>query len=112
MIKVSVLYPNRAGATFDMEYYCKRHMALVRQLGGAAVKGIAVDGGIGSGESPAPYLAIGHLWFDSVEAFQVAMAAHGPALLADVPNYTNIQPVIQVSRIELAEEPAAQRAAS
>jgi len=111
MVKVSVLYPNQAGATFDMHYYCNQHMALVRQLVGAAAKGLAVDGGIGSAESAAPFLAIGHLWFDSMEAFQTAMAAHGAALLADVPNYTNVKPVIQVSRIELSEEPAALRAA-
>jgi len=26
MIKVSVLYPNKAGAKFDMDYYCDSHM--------------------------------------------------------------------------------------
>jgi uncharacterized protein (TIGR02118 family) len=42
MIKVSVLYPNRAGAQFDMDYYCDRHIPLVRRLLGAALKGAAV----------------------------------------------------------------------
>ncbi|HEX5045957.1 MAG TPA: EthD family reductase, partial [Gammaproteobacteria bacterium] len=29
MIKVSVLYPQKAGARFDMDYYCDSHMPLV-----------------------------------------------------------------------------------
>lgn len=43
MIKISVLYPNSDGATFDMDYYCNTHMALVRRLLGDVLKGIAVD---------------------------------------------------------------------
>jgi uncharacterized protein (TIGR02118 family) len=107
MTKVTVMYPNREGATFDMDYYCRRHMALVRQLLGAAVKSIEVEDGIGLPGSPAPYIAIGHLTFDSVEEIQAAMASHGPALLADVPNYTNTRPVIQVSRVCMSEAGAA-----
>jgi uncharacterized protein (TIGR02118 family) len=44
---------------------------------------------------------MGHLLFDSVEAFQSALAAHGPTLLADIPNYTNTQPAFQVSEVKL-----------
>lgn len=110
MIKVSVMYPQRDGARFDIDYYCNRHMALVRQLLGTSVKGMAVDQGIGDPQQ-APYVAIGHLWFDSVEAVQAALAEHGPALMADVPNYTNVQPVIQVSEVRMAAEPSAAHAA-
>ena len=78
MIKVSVLYANRNGATFDMDYYCNRHIVLVRQLLGDAVKGLEVDQGVASSQDPAPFIAIGHLWFDSVEDFQAGLAAHGP----------------------------------
>jgi uncharacterized protein (TIGR02118 family) len=72
MIKVSVLYPNREGAKFDIAYYCNRHIPLVQRLLGSALKGASVDHGI-SGEgpgTPAPYLAMGHLLFDSVQDFQ------------------------------------------
>jgi uncharacterized protein (TIGR02118 family) len=34
MVKVSVFYPNRKGARFDIEYYCDRHMPLVQRLVG------------------------------------------------------------------------------
>lgn len=103
MIKVSVLYPNQEGGTFDMAYYCNSHIPMVRRLLGPALKGVAVEGGIGgiTPGSPAPYLAMGHLLFDSLEAFQKAFEAHAPTLMADVPNYTNTQPVIQISEIKL-----------
>jgi hypothetical protein len=31
MIRVSVLYPNSQGASFDMEYYLKTHLPMVRK---------------------------------------------------------------------------------
>jgi len=39
VVKISVLYPNRKDTRFDMEYYCNRHIPLVRQLFGSAFKG-------------------------------------------------------------------------
>ena len=52
MIKVSVLYPNDAGATFDMAYYTSHHMPMVQRKCGSACNGIAVHGGfIPSGAS-------------------------------------------------------------
>jgi uncharacterized protein (TIGR02118 family) len=64
MVKVSVLYPNGTDTKFDMEYYCNRHIPMVRKLLGSALKGVAVEQGL-SGEqprSPAPYVAMGHLF--------------------------------------------------
>jgi len=103
MIKVSVLYPNNAGSTFDMAYYCDQHIPMVRQLLGAELKAVAVEQGIAGGEpgSPPPYLAMGHLSFESLEAFQTAFAPHAQKLLGDIPNYTNSQPTIQISEVRL-----------
>jgi uncharacterized protein (TIGR02118 family) len=44
---------------------------------------------------------MGHLLFDSVEAFQQAWGPHAEAIVGDVPNYTNTQPAIQVSEVKL-----------
>jgi uncharacterized protein (TIGR02118 family) len=101
MIKLSVMYPNGDGATFDMEYYCDKHMALVRQTLGDALKGIAVDQGIGQPGSPAPFLAMGHLMFESVLELQSALDFHGSKLMADIPNYTNTRPTIQISEVKM-----------
>jgi uncharacterized protein (TIGR02118 family) len=97
------MYPNSAGGRFDMAYYCKTHIPLAQRLLGAALKGVTVEQGIGGGtpESSAPYLAIGHLQFDSVEVFQAAFVPHGQALMNDIPNYTNVQPIIQISEVKL-----------
>jgi uncharacterized protein (TIGR02118 family) len=46
MVKISVLYPNGKGTKFDMEYYCNRHIPMVRQLLGSALKGASVDQGL------------------------------------------------------------------
>jgi len=103
MIKVSVLYPSGEGKTFDIAYYCDKHIPMVRRLLGAALKGVAVEQGIAGGEpgAPAPYLAIGHLSFDSVEAFMQAFAPAAEALQGDIPNYTNSRPMIQISEVRL-----------
>ena len=103
MVKVSVLYPNSAGCKFDMGYYLSKHMPMVKQKLGAALKSMAVEQGIAGGTpgAPAAYVAMGHLYFDSVDAFQAAFAPHAPALLGDIPNYTNTQPTIQISEIKM-----------
>jgi uncharacterized protein (TIGR02118 family) len=103
VIKVMVLYPYRAGARFDMDYYCDAHMPLVQRTLKPALKGLAVDKGL-SGDTPdAPpsFVAIGHLLFDSVDAFERAFDTSGAAILGDIPNYTDIEPVVQISEIML-----------
>jgi uncharacterized protein (TIGR02118 family) len=103
MIKVSVLYPAGAGKKFDMDYYCNSHMKMVRSKLGSACKNTAVELGLGGGAPGAPptYAAMGHLYFDSVAEFQAAFAPHAEAIMADIPNYTDIQPVIQVSEVKM-----------
>ena len=101
MIKVSVFYPNSKGSRFDMAYYISKHMPMVQTKVGKACRRIEVDQGIvgGTPGSAPAYSAIGHLFFDSVEAFQTAFTPHANAILADIPNYTNTQPTIQISEI-------------
>lgn len=103
MIKVSVLYPNNEGSTFDMGYYCHSHIPMVRTKLGTACKGVAVEQGLGGAApgSRATYVAMGHLYFDSVEAFQAAFGPHAGAIMGDIPNYTDIQPTIQISEVRI-----------
>lgn len=103
MIKVSVMYPNGQGHSFDMAYYTAKHMPMVRQKVGPALKNMAVEQGLAGGEPGAPpaYLAFGHLYFDTVEAFQAAFGPHAKEILADIPNYTNTKPVLQISKVML-----------
>ena len=103
MIKVSVMYPGGNGGTFDIDYYCNKHMPMLQQKLGTALRKIAVEQGLAGGEPGAPptYLAFGHLYFDSVEAFQAAFGPHAGSILSDVPNYTNTKPVLQISEVKL-----------
>ncbi len=102
MIRVSLMYPNTKGSTFDMAYYCEIHMALVREKLGAALKGVTVEQGVSGEEpgSPPPYLALAHLLFESVDDFQASFGLHGQALADDIPNFTNTEPTIQVSEVK------------
>ena len=102
MVKVSVLYPNTAGVKFDMTYYLDRHVPMVRQKLGAAVKGLSIDHGLGGAQpgTPAAFVVMFHILFDSVDAFQQAFGPHAQEILADIPNYTNTQPTIQISDVK------------
>lgn len=102
MIKVSVLYPHAAGKKFNIDYYASKHMPMVRQKLGAVVKKMEVEQGLFGGEpgAPPPYLAAGNFYVDSVEVFHSAFAPHAAEIMADVPNYTDVQPVLQFSEIK------------
>ena len=103
MIKVSVFYPKSDSSSFDMDYYCNSHIPMVQEKVGAALKKVAVEGGLGGGtpDSPPPYAAMGHLYFDTVEDFQSSFGPHAAAIMADVPNYTDVAPVVQVSDVHI-----------
>jgi uncharacterized protein (TIGR02118 family) len=103
VIKVSVLYPNRAGAKFDMTYYCEKHIPMVQQKLGSACKRVSVEQGIAgmAPGAPAAFIAMGHLYCDSAEAFQAAFAPHAQDIMGDIPNYTDIEPTIQISEVKI-----------
>lgn len=105
MIKVAIFYPNGEGKTFDMDYYSTKHMPMAARLFGNSLKAMAIDKGVASGtpDTPLPYLAIGYLYFETMADCQASMKANAEKLRADVPNYTNSKPVVQISEIQLAE---------
>ncbi|MDX1757087.1 MAG: EthD family reductase [Marinobacter sp.] len=106
MIKVSILYPNGDGIEFDAGYYRQQHLSLVQGKLGTALKGCSVDLGIGGGrpEAEPPFVAAGHLYFESVAAFQAAFGPHAKAIEADIANYTNARPMVQISEVLEARE--------
>jgi len=102
MIKVSVMYPNSSVANFDIEYYCSTHIPMVERLLGDTLKCVNVDFGLAGGApgEMAPFIAMGHLVFESVDSFQSAFGPQAEKIMADIPNYTNTQPQIQISEIK------------
>ena len=101
MIKVSVFYPNKPGARFDHAYYKDKHMPLVKARMGAHCKYYTVDKGLAGGapNTAPPYIGMCHIFCDSVEAFQAGFGPHAEEILKDIPKYTDLEPVIQISEV-------------
>lgn len=98
MIRIVAIYTNTANSRFDGAYYTGRHTALARALlephgllGISSTLGVAALDG-----APPPFWAISEMQFPSREAFDAAMAVCGDALFADLPNYTDTAPALQV----------------
>ena len=105
MIKVSIFYQGGEGKTFDMEYYAQKHMPMAARLFGEDLKAMSIDKGIANTapDQALPYVAIGYFYFENMDAMGKVMGTHSETLKADVPNYTNIIPVLQISEVVTAE---------
>jgi uncharacterized protein (TIGR02118 family) len=101
MIKVSVMYPYAASARFDHAYYRDKHLPMVKSRMGDKCKSYTIDKGIAGGTpgSQPSYIGMCHLFCDSVEAFQAGFGPHAAEIMADIPNYTDLTPVIQISEV-------------
>ena len=101
MIKVSVLYPNSEGKKFNMDYYCNEHFALLNNLLGDALKSSSIESGLAGvmPGSPAPFVAIINMYFDTLESFQQSFGPNINKLMSDLPNFTDIEPVAQISEV-------------
>lgn len=103
MIRVSILYPNKPGGRFDLDYYLNKHMPMAIEALGDALKGVSVEHGL-TGDAPdAPplYVVMCHFLCDSVESFQAAFFPHAAELQGDISNYTDVEPGIQISEVKL-----------
>jgi uncharacterized protein (TIGR02118 family) len=103
MVKVSVLYPNDEGKTFNMDYYVDTHVPMVKKLLGSYLKNAAVEHGIAGGApgEKATYIAMGHLYFDQVEDFVASFNPNAGQILGDLPNFTDIAPTVQISEVRI-----------
>ena len=100
-IKVSILYPSGEGKNFDIDYYCNVHVPMAAKLLGDAVLAATVENGLGGGEpgSKPTYTAMANLYFTSVESFQNSFGPNAEKIMGDLPNFTNIDPLIQISEV-------------
>jgi uncharacterized protein (TIGR02118 family) len=101
MIKVSIFYPSKPGSRFDGAYYLSVHMPLAVKLLGPALKAVTVELGVSGGapDQDPPFAAICGFTCDSVQDFMDAFVPHQTELQNDIPNYTDIVPLIQVSQL-------------
>lgn len=101
MIRVSVMYPNASGARFDHAYYRERHMPMMKKLLGGVCHYYTVDKGL-EGRAPGTepvYIAKCDFVCTSVEAYRAALGPHAQEIRADIVNYTDVTPVLQISEV-------------
>ena len=97
---ITVLYANTPGVTFDFDYYLQKHATLIHRLYGASIDRLELRRGAATPlGTPAPYIAVINIWIADQDAFDAAGAQHEATLIADVPNFTNTMPVIQIDEI-------------
>jgi len=103
MIKVTILYPNSAGSTFDFDYYLNVHMPMSIARLGQSMDAIAVERVISPGAPwpDPPFLAICSFVCASREDFERAFFPHMEELQADTANYTNSQQIVLISELEI-----------
>jgi uncharacterized protein (TIGR02118 family) len=101
MIRLTVLYPKTDSSQFDLDYYLEKHIPLVKErLTPFGLVGVDMQEGIagGSPESAPPYAMITGLIFNTTDELGNGMGTHGPELLGDIPNFTDVQPQTQICR--------------
>ena len=100
MVIISVLYPRHSESRFDHDYYLKTHTPLLKSrwsgMGLEDVQLLRADSTL-DGTQPA-YEVMALLTFTSAEAMQTALATYGNEIMADIPNFTNVQPLVQINQ--------------
>ena len=99
MVVVTVLYPKTATSLFDYDYYVTKHVPLVQaRWAGMGLMHVELLRGTATLEGGPPAFALmGKLVFGSQAEMQEALAAHGAEIMGDIPNYTDVQPLIQMN---------------
>ena len=74
---------------------------MIDGLLGDAIIGTTVEQGHGGAEpgSKPSYAAMGNLYFESMESFQNSFGPNAEMIMGNVPNYTNAEPIVQISEV-------------
>lgn len=99
-ITITVLYPNTRGSRFDLDYYLKTHIPLVEtSWSGKGLTSTKLLKGAATPDpkTPAPFQVIAIFGFESLAAFQSAAKQTAAAVMGDIPNFTDVTPIIQIN---------------
>lgn len=101
MIRVTLVYRYSEGAHFDFHYYTHHHVVMSRSLlADCGLMSIEVERCTRTLEGEKPdVVCITHLDLKRESDLARALEKHGATLMADFPNYTNIQPAIYVCEV-------------
>jgi uncharacterized protein (TIGR02118 family) len=104
MIRLQAFYPSTKDGYFDHDYYVNRHAPVVHSLlDPLGLVGFEVSRGLESMEGDeAPYTCVVTATFESREAMDKGFSGERrERLLNDIPNFTDVAPIIQVSEVLL-----------
>ena len=107
MFNIVSIYKKKDGYTFDFDYYLNTHMPMsIEYLSSAqGFMGVSVERGVEVDEPKieSSFVAMCHYYFDTLENFMAAFMPHADELQGDIANYTNIEPTIQINKVEISK---------
>lgn len=104
MIRLQAFYPNTEDGFFDHDYYVNKHAPVVHELlDPLGLVSFEVSRGSESmNGDEAPYTCVVTCTFESREAMDNGFSGERKdRLLNDIPNFTDVEPIIQVSEVLL-----------
>ena len=105
MVTITILYPNKEGGRFNVDYYVNTHMPMSIAKFGEALKSVNISIGQNAGTpgSQPPYIAICQMLFESQDAFMQRFNEISGDLIADMPAYTDIDLIFQISEAKIIQ---------
>ena len=102
MIKVTVLYSNEEGKSFNFDYWAGPHMETVhRLLDAMGLQRSELERGVSAADpnAPAPFVAMATMYFSTETEVHEGFKTHGREIIGDIKNYTDISPQFQISEV-------------
>jgi len=97
---MAIVYPYEDGARFDPDYYRDNHMTLIMDLyGREAIRRFEVRKPSPMPENSPLFMGSVNFYIESQAAFDAAGLAHTDTLVADVPNFSSVFPLVIPSEI-------------
>jgi uncharacterized protein (TIGR02118 family) len=97
---ITVLYPATDNASFDFQFYLRRHVPLIENILGKSLHNLEVRRGQPAADGTAPlYTAVISIWIADWAAYETAMAARAKELIDEVPLFTKVMPIIQTDEV-------------
>lgn len=97
---LTVLFPNKEGGRFDIDYYVNHHIPLVLSLYGDSVRNYEVFKPVsGMGNNKPPFVAMANIWITDQEAYNEASKKARDVFSPDVPHFTDIRPTGQTNML-------------
>lgn len=97
---MTVLYPNTEDVRFDWDYYQQQHMPLIDEKWGRHVVRSETSRGVaGLPKGDPAFVAAAVIYFEDNDALQAAMRSGGMDVPNDIPNFTNVQPIMQIDEV-------------